>query len=84
MERYAVIENQTQFIPGDERSRSCPGHGYPDEWVKYQSFKEFKTKEEWEKWIHEALNPQWGLPKQFTPIVFRETKVNKSISISID
>jgi hypothetical protein len=29
-EHFAVVYSDSIFIPGDERSRTNPGHGYPD------------------------------------------------------
>lgn len=84
MERYAIIENYTEYVPGDERSRTNPGHGYPAHTVNHKTIREFKTKEEWEKWIKENLNPQYGMKREFTPIVFRVAEVKQSVSISID
>lgn len=28
-EHYAIFESRSVYIPGDERSRTNPGHGYP-------------------------------------------------------
>lgn len=40
-EHYAVIETSFITIPGDERSRTHPGHGYPEhteEVINYRVF----------------------------------------------
>lgn len=33
---YIIIENVSVYIPGDERSRTAPGHGYPAHTDTYQ------------------------------------------------
>lgn len=46
---YAVLEADSYYTPGDERSRTNPGHGYPagtTEFVRYIAFideTEFKS-----------------------------------------
>jgi hypothetical protein len=49
---YAIIiyKNQSVYIPGDERSRTNPGHGYPERYETYESFEHYVTqdKNEWE------------------------------------
>jgi hypothetical protein len=45
-EHWAILEFTSVHIPGDERSRTAPGHGYPDrdeDVVNYQSFTDFET-----------------------------------------
>lgn len=34
-EHWAVITGSSIFIPGDERSRTNPGHGYPESTERY-------------------------------------------------
>ena len=31
---WIVIVTETHYTPGDQRSRDCPGHGYPESWDK--------------------------------------------------
>jgi len=46
-----VFETETIHIPGDERSRTHPGHGYPahDRTVRTPKIYFFKEKTEWER-----------------------------------
>jgi hypothetical protein len=52
---YAIIVYKTSsvFIPGDERSRTNPGHGYPERYESYDSFEHYVTEDkvEWENFI---------------------------------
>jgi hypothetical protein len=47
-EHWAIIETSSITIPGDERSRTNPGHGYPEHSVEQIEYRAFKTKEEFE------------------------------------
>lgn len=43
-EHWAIIEKRTVHIPGDERSQTNPGHGYPEsteETLSYRPFTNF-------------------------------------------
>jgi hypothetical protein len=42
---YAVLIYSTgsTFVPGDQRSRDCPGHGYPEHTEHYNSFEHWVT-----------------------------------------
>lgn len=48
---YAIVYKHTVNIPGDERSRTNPGHGYPAHTESYAVFKKFNTREELDAWI---------------------------------
>lgn len=43
---YLIIINQNITIPGDERSRTDPGHGYPEEKFEYEKVIRLETKDE--------------------------------------
>lgn len=48
---YAVIvyKSQSVYIPGDERSRTNPGHGYPERTESFDTFEHWVTesKDDW-------------------------------------
>jgi hypothetical protein len=46
-EHYVIIEMTSVFIPGDERSRTHPGHGYPERTEYYTQMQVFTSEEEW-------------------------------------
>jgi hypothetical protein len=49
---YAVILFQSVTIPGDERSRTAPGHGYPEHTEHYCEYIEFDDEKELRAWLH--------------------------------
>ena len=81
MDRYAIIQTERFDIPGDERSRTNPGHGYPARIVTSDTVKTFPTREAWEKWIRDAKNPPYGAPKKFKAIIYREVEVTTIVNI---
>jgi hypothetical protein len=44
---WAIFEFSTITIPGDERSRTNPGHGYPESTETTVNYTCFTSEEEW-------------------------------------
>ncbi len=49
--KFAVLEFGSITIPGDERSRTNPGHGYPESTETTTTLHTFDTQQELEAWI---------------------------------
>lgn len=45
-EHWAIIEGSSVTVPGDERSRTNPGHGYPEHTEHYCTYLAFTDEEE--------------------------------------
>lgn len=50
---YVIVTLQGVFIPGDERSRTNPGHGYGERTEHYPSMQVFTHEQEWLKEIEQ-------------------------------
>lgn len=66
MPKYLLIDSTSVLIPGDERSRTNPGHGYPEHTVTYPVLKWFDTEKEvldyMKTWGRDIKDPQiWEL-----------------------
>lgn len=48
-EHWAIIRSSSVYIPGDERSRTNPGHGYPAETENFISYEVFTTEDAFNK-----------------------------------
>lgn len=48
---FAALEFSTITIPGDERSRKNPGHGYPEEQRVVARYIQFDNEEAMKKWV---------------------------------
>ena len=46
---WAILDNNSVDIPGDERSRSAPGHGYPEHTEYFVSYVAFTDRAEFEE-----------------------------------
>lgn len=73
---FAVMEFGTIYIPGDERSRTNPGHGYPASTESKIDYIVFKDQASWEAYI--KLNKHRNfVPIHTTPAaILTETKVS--------
>jgi hypothetical protein len=52
-EHWAIIEYSHIYVPGDERSRTHPGHGYPASNQPVLNYIAFDSKEDLEKYFQE-------------------------------
>jgi hypothetical protein len=59
---WAIVYFTTHYIPGDDRSKSCPGHGYPERIEKVAKYCAFDNENEWKADITARLNPSYGSP----------------------
>jgi hypothetical protein len=48
-EHWAILDDNSLRIPGDERSRSAPGHGYPESTEHYVGYTAYTDREEFEE-----------------------------------
>lgn len=60
VEHYAIIEFSTVYTPGDERSRTNPGHGYPESWDPVSHYISFTDEQEWKDEIQRRMNNKFG------------------------
>lgn len=80
--KYAAIVEDTIFIPADERSRTNPGHGYPERYEKTISFREFASEDEMKAWVIRNTGERYTPPK-FKLIKYEELSYSTSVSVSI-
>ena len=74
---WAIITFSSIHIPGDERSRTSPGHGYPahtESVIKYQTFTD---QDEWEK----AVTPLEERNEKYIAGYFTPASIRKVIHI---
>lgn len=61
-EHWVILESDSVTIPGDERSRTNPGHGYPESTNHYLSYEVYLTKEKFQESLTHKLSQKWGKP----------------------
>lgn len=76
---YAVIEFDSITIPGDERSRTCPGHGYPEHSEDTAKYIVFENKEVWECYVKHNRHGRPNMVALYVKPATIETHVTVSI-----
>jgi hypothetical protein len=77
---FAIIRTTSVTIPGDERSRTHPGHGYPENTERFVTYRAFADRDEWEAEIRELSNRQ----ENFRALVVTPAKVITATSVTIE
>ena len=77
--KYAIISKSSHTVPGDERSRTNPGHGYPEHSVETISLQEFDTEEQ----LIAAIERKGRWETNYRVIKFEEVKIETKIKVSI-
>jgi len=80
-EHYAIVVFGSIWIPGDERSRTNPGHGYPEHTEPRVMYIVFKDREEWEREIHRRMVNDKS--NDWVPIVARRAKVEARVEVKV-
>lgn len=80
---YVIIEGASVYIPGDERSRTNPGHGYPASTEHFIRYIIFSSKEEWESEIQRRLSSKWEHDKNFRAVYVSPARVQTSVQVSV-
>lgn len=83
VEHWAIMEHDGVFIPGDERSQTNPGHGYPAHTKNYISYQLYFTEEKLLAAIKELEANKFGTKKPYRVVKVTPIKVNKKVDISI-
>lgn len=79
---YAIITMTSVSIPGDERSRTAPGHGYPAHTLSFPEILFFDDEEPWKKAIGELAHPKSGYAKEFRALVMEPVEVESHVVVT--
>jgi hypothetical protein len=78
VDHYAIIVFDTIYIPGDERSRTNPGHGYPESTENRANYYVTTNKAEWEAEIIRYQN----FKINFLAITAKKAEIKTTITIN--
>ncbi len=79
---FAALITKSVTIPGDERSRSAPGHGYPEHIETSIEYIAFARREEMEEWVKKQEASQFGT-KNYRIIEAFPRRVTTSVSVEV-
>lgn len=81
---FAIIEFSSIWIPGDERSRTNPGHGYPEHTENTCEYIVFECEGEWKNEIEKRINSHFtGGGNNFVAVRVTPATVKTTVNVSI-
>jgi hypothetical protein len=83
IEHWAIIVGDSVHIPGDERSRTNPGHGYPAEDRKFISYQLYLTEEKLLAAIRELESKTYCNKMNYKVVKVTPLKVNIKVDIGL-
>lgn len=82
-DHFAILTFSTITIPGDERSRTNPGHGYPESTESVVKYTAYLDEAEWKAAIFEKMNSPSYYKDNFLPIKVKGVVIETSYNIII-
>lgn len=83
-QHWVIITTRNIHIPGDERSRTHPGHGYPASTETVFEYQYFTDEVEWKNEVTKQSRPKsWGSPDPFVAMKVVPATIELSVSVSI-
>jgi hypothetical protein len=79
--KYAVLVTKSITIPGDERSRTHPGHGYPEHTEEYLELVTFEDKQDMEAWVMRSTTGRYK--PTFKLIRYEELNYETTVSVKV-
>lgn len=76
-DHWAIIEGSSYWTPGDERSRTNPGHGYPESTTPIVNYIAFTDEAEFKERVKELLLQG----KQFRAIQVKSLAFDLDVSL---
>ncbi len=80
---WAILKYSTTHVPGDERSRTNPGHGYPAHSVDNVSYEAFYTEEKFLAAVEELENGTFSRGS-YTALKVEPLTIKTTVSVSAE
>ena len=80
---FAIVEQVSVNIPGDERSRTNPGHGYPETTERYWRYYAFNDEKEWQQDIESRARKIFGGMDTFVAFKSNPATIKVEVKTSI-
>ncbi len=79
---FAALVFESITIPGDERSRTNPGHGYPEHTESIVKYITFTGRPEMEKWVNEQETGRWGRKDNYRVVEIKPLSVTVKATVT--
>jgi hypothetical protein len=78
---FAALVFDSIFIEGDERSRTCPGHGYPEHYERIVKYITFTDRADMEKWVNQQETSRYSRPDNYKIVEVRPLTVKLKATV---
>lgn len=82
VEHWAIFKFSTIHIPGDERSRTNPGHGYPASDEPVINYEAYLDRAEWEKEVQHLESLVFG-DKNYFAVKITPAVITTKVTIEV-
>lgn len=82
-EHFVILEFSSIHVPGDERSRTNPGHGYPEHSEPKVDYIVFPDRDAWVAEIRRRTASRFNDNRSWTPIIARRATVTVDVSVGV-
>ena len=83
-EFFAILYPESVTTPGDERSKTHPGHGYPEHTSHHWRMEVYPSREAWESDILRLESQAGYMRRAFKAIRAIPAKITKSVSVAVE
>jgi hypothetical protein len=80
---WAILEFDSIFIPGDERSRTNPGHGYPEHTETSVRYIVFCDEASWKQEIERRTADRSSYQREFVALVARRPTITSRVIVEL-
>ena len=80
---WVILKFSSTYVPGDERSRTAPGHGYPAHSVPNVSYEAYLTEEKFLAAVQKLEEAEYG-HESYAALKVEPLKVTKTVSVSAE
>jgi hypothetical protein len=82
--KYAALITKSVTIPGDERSRTHPGHGYPEHSQEYLELRTFEDKAAMEAWVKQSTTGYNSYSRPTLKLIqYEELNYETTVSVKV-
>ena len=79
---FVILSFYTVFIPGDERSRTNPGHGYPAEHKQIAEYIAFTNEADWQAAIQQRMSNSYDNNNFVAFVVEKKASITTVVQVS--
>lgn len=80
---WVILTFEDIYIPGDERSKTNPGHGYGPSTVTNTIVRTFANESDWKLKIQSLENPVFGSKIPYVPLIVERPVVSTRVEVAV-